>query len=299
VTAVVASLDLFSPAAEPGRECAFLLLLAFLASFLFIRTSARLARSPRVSWWPGSVEAGGVHLHHLVWGISLVLLAGFAAFVSDLYSPWWQITSIAFGIGAGLTLDEFALLVYLRDVYWSTEGRDSIDAVIVAALLAGLVTAGVQAFDLDQTAAAAGTTAGIALVAALAAVTFMKGRLLLGSCRSSCPWSGSSPRSGWQAQLALGAVVLQGPPRGASGPRAQAPLPRPAPERHRPAPTRRHRRSAERRLTHAARAASGAAVTGDCGVAVAATPGSGRRPSSSAVAALASTAAAHSAKPAW
>jgi hypothetical protein len=180
VTAVTASLDLFSPAAEPGRECAFLVLLAFLASFLFIRTSARLARSPRVSWWPGSVEAGGVHIHHLVWGNSLVLLAGFAAFVSDLYSPWWQITSIAFGIGAGLTLDEFALWLYLRDVYWSTEGRDSIDAVVVATLLAGLVTAGVQPFDLDQTAAAAGTTAAIAVVAALAAVTFMKGRLLLG-----------------------------------------------------------------------------------------------------------------------
>jgi hypothetical protein len=97
-----------------------------------IRTSARLARSPRVSWWPGSVEAGGVHIHHLVWGNSLVLLAGFAAFVSDLYSPWWQITSIAFGIGAGLTLDEFALWLYLRDVYWSTEGQDSIDAVVVA-----------------------------------------------------------------------------------------------------------------------------------------------------------------------
>jgi hypothetical protein len=177
---VLAAIDLFSHAAEPGRECAFLVLLAFLASFLFIRTSARLMRSPRVPWWPGSVEAGGVHIHHLVWGISLLLVAGFVAFVSDLYSPWWQITSIAFGIGAGLTLDEFALWLYLRDVYWADEGRDSIDAVIVAALLAGLVVAGVQPFDLDQTGAAAGTTAAIAVVAALAAITFLKGRILLG-----------------------------------------------------------------------------------------------------------------------
>jgi hypothetical protein len=177
---LIAELDLFSNAAEPGRECAFLVLLAFLASFLFIRTSARLMRSPRVPWWPGSVEAGGVHIHHLVWGISLLLLSGFAAFVSDLYSPWWQVTSIAFGIGAGLTLDEFALWLYLRDVYWSTEGRDSIDAVIVAALLAGLVAAGVQPFDLDQTGAAAGTTAAIAVVAVLAAITFLKGKIMLG-----------------------------------------------------------------------------------------------------------------------
>jgi hypothetical protein len=177
---MLAAIDLFSDAAEPGRECAFLVLLAFLTSFLFIRTSARLMRSPRVPWWPGSVEAGGLHIHHLVWGISLLLLSGFVAFVSDLYSPWWQITAIAFGIGAGLTLDEFALWLYLRDVYWSNEGRDSIDAVITAALLAGLVVAGVQPFDLDQTGAAAGTTAAIALVAVLAAITFFKGRILLG-----------------------------------------------------------------------------------------------------------------------
>jgi hypothetical protein len=176
----VAALDLFSSAAEPGRESGFVVLLAFIAAFLFIRTSARLARSPRVPWWPGSVEAGGVHIHHLVWGISLLLLSGFAAFVSDLYSPWWQITSATFGIGAGLTLDEFALWLYLEDVYWSSQGRDSIDAVVVAALLAALVVVGVQPFDLDQTQTAVGTTAAIAVVAALAAITFLKGRILLG-----------------------------------------------------------------------------------------------------------------------
>jgi hypothetical protein len=173
-------LDLFNSAAEPGRECAFLVLLAFLVSFAFIRTSARLMRSPHVPWWPGSVEAGGVHIHHLVWGISLVLVSGFAAFVSDLYSPWWQITSIAFGVGAGLTLDEFALWLYLKDVYWAAEGRDSIDAVIAAALLAGLVVAGVQPFDIDQAGAAVGTTLGIVVVATLAAITFLKGKILLG-----------------------------------------------------------------------------------------------------------------------
>jgi hypothetical protein len=73
-----AALNLFSSAREPGRECGFLVLLAFLASFLFIRPSARLMRSPRVPWWPGSVEAGGVHIHHLVWGISLLLVSGFS-----------------------------------------------------------------------------------------------------------------------------------------------------------------------------------------------------------------------------
>jgi hypothetical protein len=197
-------LDLFTSRHEPGREAAFLVLLAFLASFAFIRTSARLARSPRVTWWPGSVEAGGVHLHHLVWGISLVLMAGFGAFVTDLESPWWQITAIAFGIGAGLTLDEFALWVYLQDVYWSAEGRDSIDAVIVAAVLAGLVVVGLQPLDVEDTGSVIGTVAAATVVLSVAAVTFAKGRILLGAVSLFIPLVGlyaalrlAKPNSPW------------------------------------------------------------------------------------------------------
>ena len=58
-----------------GRGAAFVVLVAFLASFLAIRTSARLTRG--VSWWPGGVQSGGVHLHHLVWGICMILVSGF------------------------------------------------------------------------------------------------------------------------------------------------------------------------------------------------------------------------------
>ena len=175
-----AQLDLVSRDVEPGRESAFLVLLAFLAAFGFIRTSARMIRSPRFSWWPGNVEAGGVHIHHLVWGISLLLLAGFSAFVSDLDAPWWQITSIAFGIGAGLTLDEFALWLRLDDVYWSEQGRESIDAVIVATLVAGLIVVGVQPFDLDETASILGTTAATVLILVVCSIAFAKGRIMLG-----------------------------------------------------------------------------------------------------------------------
>ena len=64
-----------------GQRAGFVLLGAFLLSFLFIRTSARLMRSPKVPWWPGSVTTeGGLHLHHLVWGIVLMLLSGFLEF---------------------------------------------------------------------------------------------------------------------------------------------------------------------------------------------------------------------------
>src|SRR4051812_35775353 len=103
----------FPQTAAPGRSTAFLLLTAFPLPFLFIRTSARLIRNPAVPWWPGNVETGDLHIHHLVWGICLVLIAGFLGFAADLQSPWWHISAIAFGIGAGLTIDEFALWLYL------------------------------------------------------------------------------------------------------------------------------------------------------------------------------------------
>jgi hypothetical protein len=197
-------LDLLSDKVEPGREAAFLVLLAFLATFLFIRTSARMIRDPRITWWPGNVETGGLHIHHLVWGIWLLLLSGFAAFVTDLDAPWWQATAIAFGIGAGLTLDEFALWLRLEDVYWSKEGRESIDAVVVVTVLAGLVVVGVQPFDLDETASIAGTAATVIVVVGVSAIAFAKGRILLGALSIFVPVVGvvaatrlAKPNSPW------------------------------------------------------------------------------------------------------
>ena len=109
-----------------------------LGSFGFIRMSTRLMRSPKVPWWPGSVEtSGGLHIHHLVFGIVLILLAGFLSFALQPDGALLTVLAIAFGIGAGLTLDEFALWLYLEDVYWSEEGRRSVDAVIVAVIVAG------------------------------------------------------------------------------------------------------------------------------------------------------------------
>jgi hypothetical protein len=88
---------------EPARDGAFLVLLSFLVSFLLIRSNTRLIRSRRFSWWPGNLETeSGLHIHHRVWGISLLLLSGFITFATELEAPWWQLTAIGFGIGAGL-----------------------------------------------------------------------------------------------------------------------------------------------------------------------------------------------------
>jgi len=126
----------------PGKEAHFLVLLAFLCSFGFIRTSAHMIRA-QVSWWPGNVETkGGTHIHHMVWGILLLILTGYTGVAIEPSSPWQEIAAIGFGIGLGLTLDEFALWLNLKDVYWQEQGRQSIDAVIVAATLLSLALLG-------------------------------------------------------------------------------------------------------------------------------------------------------------
>jgi hypothetical protein len=89
------------------------------------------------------VEMHGTHIHHLVFGIIILLFVGYAwlaeigsgASTSSLLAS--RLLSILYGVGAALTLDEFALWLHLRDVYWSPEGRASIDVVVLfGALLA-------------------------------------------------------------------------------------------------------------------------------------------------------------------
>ena len=130
---------------DTDRQPEFLFFVAFLLTFGFIRTSAHLIRA-QVSWWPGNVEVGGTHIHHLVWGILLLLAAGYVGVAIAPPSPWHEIVTILFGVGTGLTLDEFALWLNLKDVYWSEQGRRSIDAVIVAATVTGMVLVGFTAW---------------------------------------------------------------------------------------------------------------------------------------------------------
>ena len=128
----------------PGKELHFLILIAFVLSFGFIRTSAHMIRA-QVSWWPGNVETkGGTHIHHMVWGILLLLSMGYLGISTDLDSPWFELVAILFGIGMGLTLDEFALWLNLQDVYWSEKGRQSIDAVIITTALLVITLLGLE-----------------------------------------------------------------------------------------------------------------------------------------------------------
>lgn len=124
-----------------GRLAAFLFFVALLGTFAFIRTSTWMIKK-QVSWWPGNVEVGGTHVHHLVWGICAMMIFGYVGVVHQPGSPWWEIVSVLFAIGMGLALDEFALWVDLKDVYWTKEGRKSIDAMIIAGCAAGVLLVG-------------------------------------------------------------------------------------------------------------------------------------------------------------
>jgi hypothetical protein len=177
--AEIFSVDPFGDRARAGAGAAVIVLVAFLVSFLAIRTSARLTRS--VSWWPGGIETeGGLHVHHLVFGILLMLFCGFLSFAAPLDGPWWHIIAAGFGIGAGFALDEFALWVHLQDVYWKEQGRASFDAVVCVCAFAILVVLGTRPFGLDEPTSIWGTTIIVGTIFLLALTCFAKGRVLLG-----------------------------------------------------------------------------------------------------------------------
>jgi hypothetical protein len=164
---------------EPGQRAGFFALAGLLGGFLFIRTSARMIRA-QVSWWPGNVQtSSGLHIHHLVWGIVTMMLCGFLGFAIQPHGFWLDLVAALFGIGAGLTLDEFALWLHLDDVYWTEEGRSSIDAVIVAATIGGLIVAGAAPFDTGDGSSISTILGAVLVNLAFVAVAATKGKLFV------------------------------------------------------------------------------------------------------------------------
>jgi lysyl-tRNA synthetase, class II len=164
------------------RQGVFLVLVGFVGSFAFIRMSTRMIRA-EVSWWPGNVESeSGLHVHHLVFGIITMMVAGTLGFAAAGHSPLLEICAFLFGVGAGLTIDEFALWVYLEDVYWADEGRSSIDATVIAAALIGLIVVGANPFEFGAgPEEIIGGIVSALLLIAFVAICFLKGRRLHGA----------------------------------------------------------------------------------------------------------------------
>ncbi|HEX8926201.1 MAG TPA: hypothetical protein VF786_10440 [Terriglobales bacterium] len=120
---------------RPHRRL-FLASLSFFLTFLAVRLLV-LSITHHVGPF-GYVQMGGRHIHHLVWGILLLLVCGYAEIAdvgigdSAMDIMLSRIIALAFGAGAALTLDEFALWLNLDAMaYWSRQGRESIDAVVL------------------------------------------------------------------------------------------------------------------------------------------------------------------------
>ncbi|HSD23694.1 MAG TPA: hypothetical protein VLB79_05135 [Solirubrobacterales bacterium] len=180
---------------QADQRAGMILLGAMLLSFGFIRFSTRMIRA-EVKWWPGNVTPGGLHIHHLVFGIVLMMLAGFLNFVIQPSSPWFEVLAGVFGVGVGLTLDEFALWLYLDDVYWSEEGRSSVDAVVFAAIIGGGIIVGFVPLDASG-ASIVSIVASVVITLGICAIVALKGKI------SSAVIGMFIPPVGWVAATRL------------------------------------------------------------------------------------------------
>ncbi|KUN86630.1 hypothetical protein AQJ66_11390 [Streptomyces bungoensis] len=133
---------------EPGKLPLLLALGAFVITFVVTRVITRLIRAGRGPF--GNVKAGGLHIHHVVPGVVLTVVGGFGAVAADRHGAGGAVAAVVFGVGAGLVLDEFALILHLDDVYWSEEGRKSVEVVVLTAALVGLLLAGFVPFGVND-----------------------------------------------------------------------------------------------------------------------------------------------------
>ncbi|MFD4727064.1 hypothetical protein ACFWNW_18485 [Streptomyces seoulensis] len=133
---------------EPGKLPLLLALFSFVVTFVVTRIIVRLIRAGKGPF--GNVKAGGLHIHHVVPGVVLTVVGGFGAVASDRHGAGGAVAAVVFGIGAGLVLDEFALILHLDDVYWSAEGRKSVEVVVITAALVGLLLAGFSPFGVND-----------------------------------------------------------------------------------------------------------------------------------------------------
>ena len=131
---------------ETPRERLFWAALGFFVAVAVVRTLTFLIHNEIGPFH--DIQMRGRHIHHLVWGILLLLLTGYGwllqAGTGDKGSRTWvgRVMSMAYGVGAALTLDEFAVWLNLRDVYWEREGRSSFEALLLFAAALAIAALG-------------------------------------------------------------------------------------------------------------------------------------------------------------
>jgi len=154
---------------EAGKLPLLLCSAAFVVTFLVTRGITRMIRAGRGPF-RDNVSASGTHVHHAVYGIVLLILGALVA-VGSAGSPYQELAAIAVGAGTSLVLDEFALILHLQDVYWTQEGRLSVEMVSLTAGCLMFALVGVLPFGIEDAKPAELTVrGGLATVTVLHAV---------------------------------------------------------------------------------------------------------------------------------
>ena len=113
---------------------------AFVLTFLTTRTITRMIRAGKGPFHD-NVSDSGLHVHHAVPGIILLVIGAFLAVGTGASDTAWDVVAaLLVGVGTSLVLDEFALILHLQDVCWADEGRISVEMVSLAMACLGLVS---------------------------------------------------------------------------------------------------------------------------------------------------------------
>ena len=120
---------------DPGQRSALLSWLAFTATFGAVRGITYSIKDGKGPF--GNLSVGGEHLHHYMWGIGLVSGVGGVAVRGEETHRRHPLVALSYGAGLALIVDEFALLLDLKDVYWAKQGRISVDLGVGGSSLAG------------------------------------------------------------------------------------------------------------------------------------------------------------------
>jgi hypothetical protein len=193
---------------EPGKLPLLLSLASFVVTFAVTRTITRMIRAG-VGPFKDNVSAGGVHVHHAVPGILTLATGAFAAVGTSADTVWHAGAAVLVGAGSSLVLDEFALILRLQDVYWSDEGRVSVEMVSLAFACLAFTIVGVAPFGVDRVgsqelATRFGAIAATLVTLGLIVVCVLKGKLrmaLFGAFVPFVAWWGAlrlaRPTSRW------------------------------------------------------------------------------------------------------
>lgn len=164
-----------------GKQPLLVLFVSLFFSFLAVRIIVRMIRAGRGPF--RNVQPGGMHIHHVVPGMFLMIIGGVGGFSANEH-PWAEIFAGVFGVGTALVLDEFALVLHLDDVYWDEEGRSSVDVTVLAITFIGFMIVSASPVgpdaNLDTAGARWALVLNLLLVGLLLVVALLKGKIYFG-----------------------------------------------------------------------------------------------------------------------